>query len=59
MTAEQTANHWIFWVNWADHQLSYEPLDGFEAVTFCSEETCQTNLRLLLESGFHFCEEAP
>ena len=43
---------WIIWVDWEAHLLSAEPRERFEAVSFRSEESYQTNLRQLLDSGY-------
>lgn len=40
------------WVNWDEHVASLHPVPGYEAVTFCSEQNYQANLRLLEQSGF-------
>lgn len=42
------------WVNWDDHVASFQPAPGFDPVTFSTPEGYQTNLQLLLQSGFRF-----
>lgn len=51
MTAETT--HYHLWVNWETCEVSETSLDDFDMLTFCSPENCQTNLKILLQSGFH------
>lgn len=51
MTAETI--HYDLWVNWDACEVSETPREGFERLVFCSPENCQTNLKILLQSGFH------
>ena len=45
--------HYYLWVNWDTYEVSETALEGFEKLTFCSPENCKTNLKILLQSGFH------
>lgn len=48
-----TANFQL-WVNWDDHVASFRPAEGFDPVTFPTEEGYRANLQLLEQSGFRF-----
>lgn len=52
MTTE--TNRYQLWINWDEHIASLQPKAGFEAVNFFSQENYNTNLRILLQSGFRF-----
>lgn len=52
MTAEIT--QYMLWVNWETHTASLENTPGFEAVTFFTLESYQSNIKLLKQSGFRF-----
>jgi len=52
MIAEST--HYQLWVNWDTHVASLEDVPGFEAVTFYTLESYQSNIKLLKQSGFRF-----
>lgn len=54
MTAETT--HYTLWVNWDACQVSMTEAVGFDQLTFCSAENRQSNLELLLSSGFRLQE---
>lgn len=45
--------HYYLWVNWDTCEVSETAQEGFETLTFCSPENCKTNLKILLQSGFH------
>ena len=48
--------HFQLWVNWQAHEASRHAVEGFEAVTFFTEENYQSNIRLLQQSGFRFID---
>lgn len=50
MTAD--TNAYQLWVNWDEHIASVQPKAGYEAMNFFSQENYDTNLRILLQSGF-------
>ena len=50
MTTEETA--YRIWVDWEHHRASLHPMEGYEMVSFFSQERYQENLRILTQSGF-------
>ena len=55
MIAEST--HYEIWVNWETHTASLEPVAGYEVLTYFTQESYQSNIKLLKQSGFRFEEK--
>lgn len=46
--------HYQLWVNWDSHVASFQPVPGYDPVTFPTREGYQANVRLLEQSGYRF-----
>ena len=49
--------HYEIWVNWETHTASLARMEDFEALSFFTEESYQSNIKLLKQSGFCFVEK--
>ena len=52
MTVETIQYH--LWIDWENHRASTDAVPGFEVLTFYSQESYQSNIKLLRQSGFCF-----
>lgn len=44
----------FLWIDWEARIASFHESAGFEPLLFCSRESYQANIRILVQSGFRF-----
>lgn len=45
---------YCLWISWEEQVASFRPQEGFDCLPFYSNDSYQTNIRILEQSGFRF-----
>lgn len=45
---------YYLWIDWEEKIASFHEMAGCEPLPFCSQESYQANIWILLQSGFRF-----
>lgn len=50
----QQEKSYCLWISWEEQIASIYAVEGYDCLPCCSDENYQTNIRILMQSGFQF-----